>query len=252
METIVRRSGYFAAIGLLAASGCFSGSYEEAYSKSVDRYRQESEFQRLHKEPKKLLGGRLQFRFPKLFADEDQDGNKDWSKPPILKDFLGTRIGYRRVRDLNNEKLWATLTVWPVTDEERSLDRIKTEIRDAVRKAPFETVDWQTVEPQADGGGKPAWSILKMQGQQPFEREIASVTEAKETNGETQIWVSSNPESKVSAVLVWRVPEELAADVPLNELASLVSRTVELMPASKPAAAAAPPEAAQDPAPATN
>jgi len=59
VETIVRRSVCFAAIGLLASSGCLSGSYDTDYAKSVVRYRQESEFQRLHKDPKKLLGGRL-------------------------------------------------------------------------------------------------------------------------------------------------------------------------------------------------
>jgi len=53
-------------------------------------------------------------------------------------------------------------------------------------------------------------------------------------------------------VLVWRVPQELAADVPVNELASLVSRTVEMMPEPKAAPAAAAPEAPQEAAPAAN
>jgi len=252
VETIVRRSFCLAAIGLLAASGCFAGSYEKDYSERVTLYRQESEFQRLHKEPKKLRGGRLLLRVPKLLDKEDSDGKEDWSKPPILReDFPGTRIGYRWLRDLNNEKLPATLTVWAVTDEELSLDGIKTLIRDAVRQEPaFSTVDWQQVEPQADSDRKPAWSILKLEGQQPFERIIANNPEEKSSEGETQIWVSSTPESKVSAVLVWRVPQELAAEVLLNELAPLVSRTVELMPEPKPAPVAAVPEAAQEAAPA--
>jgi hypothetical protein len=253
VETIVHRSLCFAAIGLLASSGCFSGGYDTDYAESVARYRQESEFQRLHKDPKKLLGGRLQFRFPKLFGDEDSEGTKEWSKPPILKDFTGARIGYRFGRELNNEKPWATLTVWAVNDQELSLDGIKTLIRDAVRREPvFSTVDWQPGEPQADGGGTLVWSVLKLAGQQPFDRDIATLTETKNTEGETQIWVSSTPESKVSAVLVWRVPQELAAEVPVNELASLVSRTVELTPEPKPAPAAAAPEAPQEAAPAAN
>jgi len=254
VETIVRRSFCLAAIGLLAASGCFAGSYEKAYSESVTRYRQESEFQRLHKEPKKFRGGRLLLRVPKLLDQEDSDGKEDWSKPPILReDFPGTRIGYRWLRDLNNEKLPATLTVWAVTNEELSLDGIKTLIRDAVRQEPaFSTVDWQQVDAQTDGDAKPVWSMLKLEGQQPFDREIAKVMETKNTDGETQIWVSSTPESKVSAVLVWRIPQELATEVLLNELAPLVSRTVELMPEAKPAPAAAAPEAAPEAAPAAN
>jgi len=246
VETVVRRSFCFAAVGLLAASGCYSGSYDEAYSKSLVRYRQESEFQRLHEEPKKLPGGRLLLRVPKLFDKEDSDGKEEWSKPPILGNFPGTRVGYRWLRDLNNEKLPATLTVWAVTDDELSLDGINTLIRDAVRKEPaFTTVEWQQVETQANGDGKPAWGMLKLEGQQPFERIIANNPEEKSSEGETQIWVSSNPESKVSAVLVWRIPQELAADVLLNELAPLVARTVELLPEAKPAPALeAPQEAA--------
>jgi len=240
----------FAAIGLLASSGCFSGGYDKDYTESVARYRQESEFQRLHKVPQKLPDGRLLLRIPKLFDQQDSDGKEEWSEPPVLKEFPGKRIGYRKEREINNEKLWATLTVWVVTDEERSFDGIKTLIREAVRKPPFETVDWQPIETQAVGGGKLAWSMLTLQGQQPFDREVAKVAETKETNGETQIWVSSTPESKTSVVLVWRVPQELAADVPVSELPPLVSRTLEVAPEPKPAPAAAAPEAPQEAAPA--
>ena len=251
METIVRRSFYLAAIGLLAASGCFAGSYEESYRKSVVRYRQESEFQGLHKESRTLTGGRLRLRVPKLFDDEDSDGTKEWSKPPILEDLGRNRIGYRCPKALKNENVRATLTVYAVTDDEISFDGIKTLILEAVRKEPaFAAVDWQQVETQTDDDGKPAWSMMKLEGQQPFDREVANNPEEKSSEGETQIWVSSSPESKVSAVLVWRIPQELAAEVLLHELAPLVARKVELLPEPKPAPAAAAPDPAQEAAPA--
>jgi hypothetical protein len=55
--------------------------------------------------------------------------------------------------------------------------------------------------------------------------------------------VASDPASKVAAVLAWRVPEEVASQVPLEELAPLVIRTVEFLPPPQPAD----PAAAQEP-----
>ena len=48
-------------------------------------------------------------------------------------------------------------------------------------------------------------------------------------------------------MLVWRVPQALAAEVPVGELAELVTRTVEFKALAEPAPAAAP-AAAQAPA----
>jgi hypothetical protein len=90
-----------------------------------------------------------------------------------------------------------------------------------------------------------AWSVLTLDGPQPFDRVNNGVNETKNTSGETQIWVASDPETKVAVVLVWRVPQELAATVPLANLAGLVARTVEFEALAEPApAAAAPPAAA--------
>jgi len=96
------------------------------------------------------------------------------------------------------------------------------------------------MEVQPTGGGTVPWWLLKLDGKQPFDRITKDATESKNTGGETQIWVASDADTKVSAVLVWRVPDELDATVPLSELAGLVARTIEFKAAAEPAAAAAP------------
>ena len=249
----MRRAMHVVAIGLFAASGCMSGSYDEAFRGSMARYRQESEFQRLHREPKSLAGNRLLLRVPKLFTDEDATGDKERSKPPFLQDFPGFAVAYQVLLEADGAQLPAVLSVGAVTDKESGLDDLKKRILNQVQKeASFAKAAWAVAEGQAAADGQTQWSILKLVGPQPFDRVNQGVTESKNSDGDTQIWVASNPDAKVSAVLVWRVPNELAAAVPLDDLAGLVARTVEFKAPAEPAEPIppaadpqAPPEAAR-------
>ena len=242
----MRRFVQLAAIGLFAASGCLSGSYNEDYRQSLQRYREEAELQKLHQEPKALAGGRLRLRVPKLFKDEDPKGDKKWSKPAFLQDFPGFAIAVSEsTKDVGDAQPPAVLSVGALTDKESNLEDIKNKILNQVQKeASFAKATWATVEVEPVAGGKVPWSVLKLAGSQPFDRVNNGLPESKNTDGETQIWVASDTDTKVSAVLVWRVPQERAATVPLEKLAGLVASTVEFKAAAEPAAPAAPDPAA--------
>lgn len=241
----MRRPFQLVAIGLLAASGCLSGSYDEDFRSSLQRYRQDGEFQRLQPAPHVLADQRLSLRVPKLFQAEDAVGDKERSKPPFLQDFPGFRIAFESLIEAGGAQSPVVLSVGALTDKESGLEDLKKKVLNQVQKEPaFAKVGWAAADGQPDGGGKAAWSVLKLTGQQPFDRINNGVSEKKNTEGETQIWVASDPDTKVAAVLVWRVPEELAATVPLGELAGLVARTVEFKALAEPAPAAAPQEAA--------
>ena len=237
-------------MGLFAASGCLSGSYDEAFRGSMGRYRQEAEFQRLHREPKALAGNRLLLRVPKLFTEEDATGDKERSKPPFLKDFPGFAVAYQALLDADGAQLPAVLSVGAPIDKDSGLEDLKKRILNQVQKeASFAKAAWAAGEGQAAANGQASWSVLKLSGPQPFDRVNKGVTESKNSDGETQIWVASDADTKVSAVLVWRVPAELAATVPLDEFAGLVARTVEFKAPAEPgpadpAPAAAAPQAA--------
>ena len=242
---MMRRCVQIAAIGLLVVPGCMSGSYNEDFRASLERYREAGDFQRLHQEPKALAGDRLLLRVPKLFTSEDATGDKERSKPPFLKDFPGFCVAYEALLNADGAQSPAALSVGAMTDKESGLEDIKKRILGQVQKeASFAKASWAEMEVRPVGGGTVPWWLLKLDGQQPFDRLNTGVTESKNTNGETQIWVASDADTKVSAVLVWRVPQELAATVPLSELAGLVARTVEFKAAADPAAAAAPAPAA--------
>ena len=224
-----------AAVGMLAATGCLSGSYDEGYKTSLERYRGESEFQRLHKEPKDLADARLTLRVPKLFDKEEKPDSKE--QLSLLKDVPGLRITCRTEREAAGAKRQVVLSVGVVLDKESGVEDVKKRILDQVRKEKaFAKESWAA---EAAGTG-PAWSVLKLSGQQPFSESVASVPAIKNSEGETQIWVASDPDKKVSAVLEWRVPKELAAEVPLAELAGLVARTVEFKALAEQAKAAEP------------
>ena len=247
----MRRSVQLAAIGLIAASGCFSGGYDTDYRSSLQRYRQECEFQQLLPAPHVLADQRLALRVPKIFTNEDAVGDKKWSKPPFLQDFPGFRVAFQRIKEVDGVQWPAVLSVGVLTDKESGLDDLKKKILNQVQKeASFAKAAWAVVEGQPGVGGTASWSVLKLGGPQPFDRVNNGIPESNNTEGETQIWVASDPDTKVSAVLVWRVPQERATTVPLEELAGLVARTVELKAAEEPAPAAAAQAPAAAPAPA--
>lgn len=251
MENFVRRSLHLTASGMLIFAGCYSGSYDQDYVRSIDRHQEEGAFQTLHKEPKDLVAGRLRVRVPKVFTEEDPSGGKERSKPPFLKDFPGFRNAYQALLDAEGAKLPAVLSVGGLIDKESSLEDVKKRILSQTQKeAMFAKAVWGAADVPGSDGGTTAWSVLKLAGQQPFDRIVAGNPEKKNTEGETQIWVCSDPDSKVTAILVWRVPQEVATQVPLDELPILVARTVEFLAPAEPAPAVAAPGAPAAAAPA--
>lgn len=222
---------------LVSLGGCLSGGYDADFRKSATRYTQDSEFQRLNPEPHRLENDRLSLRIPRLFQSTDEKGAKERSKPPFLADFPGLCIAFEAMLDAADAKLPVVLSVGVLTDGNAVLDTIKSKILGQVRKDPtFANEAWTAnVQP---AGVQTSWSVLKLRGPQFFEREIAGNTERKSTEGETQVWVACDPEKQVAAVLVWRVPQEVAATVALEELAELVVRTVEFKAAAEPVAPA--------------
>lgn len=243
---MVRRFLPIVAIASLVACGCLSGSYDADFRASLERYREEGAFYRLQPTPHVLADRRLTLRVPKLFQSEDLVGDQERSKPPFLKDFPGFRAAFESLIAADGGQAPVVLSVGVVTDKESGVDDLKKKILAQVQKEPsFAKQTWATAEGQAAGGGGVAWSILNLEGSQPFDRVNNGVTEKKNAEGATQIWVASDPDAKVSVALVWRVPKDVMASVPLDELADLVSRTVEF---NAPAAPAEPPPAAAPPA----
>jgi len=235
---------------LLAGAGCLSGSYDAAHTQSLSRYRDSSDFQRLHPDPKPLADGRLRLRVPKIFTAELNE------KPPILDDVPGYCVTAQAMLDAGDgAKMPASLSIWAPVDDASGLEDVKKRILTKVQaqKDPgFANPSWASVdEPR---GGPSSWAVMTLQGQQPFDRFAAGPQgekETKSTEGATRIWLAADATNKVCAVLMWRVPRELAGQVPLDDLTSLVARTVEMKPAEQPAAPAdaAPAAAAPDAAP---
>ena len=228
------------AIGLVVAAGCLSRSYDADFLARLKQYREEGELSRLHGEPKSLKDGRLLLRVPKLFTEEDPVGEKEQSKPPFLQAFPGFATSFGSLLEADGVKLPVVLSVGVLVDNDNTLEDIKAKILNQVQKeAAFAKETWAKSEGEPDANGQTPWSILRLVGPQSFERITAGVTETKNTDGTTEIWVASHAGAKVAAVLVWRVPQELDAAVRLPELAGLVALTVEMKvapPAEPPAA----------------
>jgi len=223
---------------LLAAAGCSSGRYDTDYAASVARHGLDAALQRLHAEAKDVAAGRVLMRVPKLFTEEDARGEKSWAKPPFLADFPGFRTAFGTQLEAAGAKLPVSLSVGVMNDEQFAPEETKRAILNAVRKEPaFAKAAWATPEGIETPEGQAPWAVLALDGPQPFERVVAGNPEQKSTDGTTRIWVAAHAAHKVATVLVWRMPAELAGQVPLDELAGLVARTVALKPPAEPAAA---------------
>lgn len=228
-------------------AGCLSGGYDADLKSSLERYRSDGQFQRLRPEPHRLADDRFVLRVPKLFESENADASKGRSTPPFLKDLPGFRIAFEAMIAAEGTKLPAVLSVGVLTDKDAALEEVKRRILEQVRKEPAFAKEAWAVDAQPAGVAT-AWAVLKLRGPQPFDRETGGITERKNTDGETQIWTAADPDKKVVAVLVWRVPQELTAAVPLEELPALVMRTVEFKELVAPVDNAAP-DAAKPAAP---
>lgn len=233
------RSSALVAACVLAIPGCLSGGYDTAYNASLDRYRAAGELQRLHAEPKRSAGDRLLVRVPKLFTKEKQD------KPPFLDDLPGFFVTMEEVlpAGATGEKMPASLSIWAALEDGSGIEDVKKRILakiQAQKDPAFANASWNEVN--VPRGEPSSWAVMNLQGQQPFDRFAAGeqgVRETKSTPGTTKIWVAADQASKVCTVLMWRVPEELAVSVPVDELGSLVAQTVQMKPAEQPPAAAA-------------
>ena len=230
-------AGFFAVV----LAGCSHGAYDKDFRTRLQKYRQEGEFSLLHRDPKSLEGGRVLLRVPKVFTAQDDKGENSRSKPPCLQDFPGLATAFETLVEVDGAKLPAVLSVIALVDDASNVDEIKKRILAQVQKEQlFAKETWGKPEGEPGADGQSAWSVLRLVGQQSFDRVKNDATAAENVAGTTEIWVTSNPAAKATAVLVWRVPQALEATVPIAQLAGLVSRTVEMKaaaPADGPAAA---------------
>jgi hypothetical protein len=223
--------------------GCSSSGYDKDLAARIDAYRSAAEFSALNTEPTPLAGGRVLVRAPRLFTAQFDDPEKeDRATPPFLRDYPGFQRAFEAQLDVPNAKLPAVLTVGIVPSAERSRDDIEADVLRQVRgEESFRGASWQKGRELPDVAGVTRkWDVLTLKGGQLFDRIIAENTESKRSDGTSQIWVSADPGQEFCTVLAWRVPEEVATAVKLDDLAPLVARTNQIVPAQAPVAAQEP------------
>ena len=63
----------------------------------------------------------------------------------------------------------------------------------------------------------------------PIRRSKAVITAEKRLPGTTEIWLSAEPGQKACVILAWRVPDDVAASLPVPKISQLTARTVRLV-----------------------
>jgi hypothetical protein len=232
------------AVAILAVTGCFTSPYEQAYRARLDAFRDAATFAVLGKDPEAFVNGRVRLRLPTQLGIPKQDaGTKFRARPPFVRQFPG----FTDVREgefmAGHARLPVVFTLGIVpTSQQRHAD-IEREILGQVRAdATFAKAEWKrgrVVEPVA--GGPATWDVLSLKGQQEFESLTAGNLEYKKWPGTCEIWVSAEPKQEFCTLFALRTPDDVAdkLDVSPDELATLVARTVEILPAPDAAAPAA-------------
>lgn len=235
-----RRVFWLLSSALIGGAGCLSGEYDKDFVASLERHRQEAAFQKLVPAAQQLSGGRVLIRPPRDLKEQDDAGAQPWAKPPFLAAVPGFAVAYGLPVE-QEPKVHATLSVHVPTDKESGLEDLKKSVLQQIQAAPpFAKAKpaWTTAEGLPGGG--PQWSVLSLQGPQPFAHVKEDKPAMTDLEGETQIWLAADAATKTAAVLVWRVPQPAAASVALAELAPLVARKVEFRAVAEPAADAPP------------
>jgi hypothetical protein len=212
----------------LACCGCSSGAYEREYAARLEAYTTGAEFAPLNPEPSGVADGRVTFRLPKQIVDQLPDPKE--AAPAFLRDIPGLAAAYRGRLPVGPTQYPVVLLVGAVPPAQRRRDDVKQAILEQVRgDESFRKAAWGKSRQIDDAAGQPrTWDVLTLEGEQSFELLDAGVAVDKRRPGLTEIWVSAEPKQKTCVVLAWRVPEELAATVPLDTLAPLTARTVTI------------------------
>ena len=232
-------------VSLCCAGGCSTGEYQKDYDSRISAFREESVFAVLATNPIPLGDGRVELRTPRqLGPQQDDDGAKIRARPPFVKSFPGFSLSYEKQHLAGNAQLPVVLTLGVVPSSQQRFGEVEREILEQVRRdEAFPKAEWtkgKTVQPAA--GGPAIWDVLSLRGQQEFESLVGGVPEYKKWAGVCEIWVSADPKQEFCTVLALRVPDDIAAqlELPPEQLAELVARTVRVLPPpDEPAADAA-------------
>jgi len=228
----------------LLICGCFTGPYEQGYRQRLAEFRGDAEFAVLDRNAEFLADGRVTLRPPRqLLAQQQDEGTKLRARPPFLMQFPGYAFAREASFMAGPSKLPVVLTVGVVPAARQRHAEIEREILEQVRaNEAFANAEWQkgrTVEPAADGPA--TWDVLSLQGSQEFESLTNGNVEYRKWPGSCEIWVSADPKQEFCTVVALRVPADVAEnlELPAEQLAALVARTVAIVP---------PPDAAAEPA----
>lgn len=204
------------------AAGCFSGDWQKQYTKAVSDHRLDSQFSLLHPQPVSVAGGRIGVRVPRVFTEQvDPTAPPPRGRPAFLPDVPGFQAGFEFAAAAGAPP--AILALGVVPKAERRREDVEAAILQQVRVADAK---WEGPRDEtARSGVVGRWKVLKVPG-----------------TGE--VWISANDDQEFCNVLAWQVGQEAAAALPLEAIAPLVARSLEVLPPPLPVdqapAAAAP------------
>ena len=216
--------------------GCSSSAYDADYAKRIAAHRTASEFAPLRPQGQQVADGLAELRIPTQFVNQlDGTETPNCATPPFLREFPGFSAAYEALVVVSGTEHRAILTVGAVPAAERRRDEVEASILDQVKaEEGFAKSAWKKGREVVDeDGATRAWDVLELAGKQPFVTRDPSKEDRVEKKllGVTEIWVSADPKQTACVILAWRMPDDIAGNVPLSTLATLTARTARVPPA---------------------
>ena len=221
--------------------GCGSGTYEEAFQKSLQKTKGLAGFTMLGKNPLKIGDTPVSVRLPKDLGGTIYDKNSrspDDSKaaphpvrlrPEVLANLPGWVYTVEKgLRDEKNLELPVSCAIFVLDMNElkgKADERTKS-IKNTVKER-YRDAAWETAEVATPSGTHVKWEKLSATESQEFlvKAEGARPTR-QQVEGQAQFWLHQSPPYVV--LLAWRVPEPIEGSFKLDEFAPLTAGTIEI------------------------
>jgi hypothetical protein len=214
-----------ALLSLALLASCSSATYNEAYERRLVEFREAAAFSALERHPLRIEDLALSLRPP-----------KGWSQARVnaaVPEWLPQTLKLRRVAEgtiaVGGDLYPASLFAATRDDQPAYVER---ELEAAARRGQGtnqSTLRWLNPEARSTTAGPSVWRASSFSREDTVSVSGATGTRPIAMQVHCEAWISADIDQKRCVVLVWLVPMPAAGafELPFEDLAALVARTVD-------------------------
>jgi len=203
--------------------GCAVSEYDAEYAKSLQAFRDASEFALLQGD-NTVVTPELGVRLPEGFA-------RATSQPALIRpsDVPGYLATFARAVSIEGRQTLVPLVVaMPTNLKTIDIEEAMTVKARQIPEFASQPLRWETREVSPLAGGPSVWRVLSFRGSMSFLTQDKQDWGYVKSAGLWEYWLSADREQKVCILFSWQLPDAAdgAVGIPMGTLPSLLVRTV--------------------------